>query len=347
LVANGVILYYGRSFGFPGINPRYPAIEWRTRIGDWTIYDERGPGNHVDFSSDWHVRKITRALAARAGKNGIRADENHTAILLANHTFMHFHAFNVYSRLAGSTLRVRSFRDDFPAESIAPRILNAAYVIEKTGDLGPEWSLGELRKATARIQEWELTGPKFFRILPLAGGLPVKDRYGAYELPDGSTVRIYENTLWSDREIDWAVSIPTDYRLEGGMEIRRISMKPYRLPHCRAVLLETVGSGKPADPEGLHLFLHLYGPQGGTPDSRDTTDLPLADGHFLVDKDPESSTRYRFLFFFYKSIPDEENYPGLGLFHPSTGYRLQCFTADGERVPEDMIRLMEPISFND
>jgi 4-amino-4-deoxy-L-arabinose transferase-like glycosyltransferase len=118
--------------------------------------------------ADWHQRQILALIARESGSRAV------TVSVVANHPFFSTSNFSYYAVRDGLPFAFTRAWDDPP--------LGIDYMILKTGDVGPAWTEGKIRRIMARLE----TDDSLARVFPVIG---------EFLLPDGATATVRARRL--------------------------------------------------------------------------------------------------------------------------------------------------------
>jgi hypothetical protein len=135
---------------------------------------------------NWHQREILALIARDSGSRPV------TVSVVANHPFFSTSNFSYYALREGLPFAFMRAWDDPP--------LAIDYMILKTGDVGPEWTEGKIRRAMARLE----TDDSLARVFPVIG---------QFTLPDGATALVRARRLTAVADVSAAMVVEAAERL--------------------------------------------------------------------------------------------------------------------------------------
>lgn len=204
------------------------------------LWKQHGYGSQEGLGEGWPLEAMLRAARARLPSAG--PDRPATLALFANHDALHFEAFNVYAKLARLPVRTRFAGDLHPrADQATWMALAHDFLILKSGELGPRFSLGVLDEMRQRLSAD--AHPR----------LPMHDLVERWSLPDGSSAALYQR-----RPSD---GLPVRFGDLAVLEQARLEWEHPDDPHARRLEVQWRQMDE-SQRAGVLVFIHLLSGDG-------------------------------------------------------------------------------------
>jgi len=155
------------------------SVSLRLGASHLVVYTESVHTASPPHAEDWRVQEILEDVL-RDSDVFSRGDRPIRLVVLPNRPFFEPQGFRFHAELARLPMQV-SFVTGVGATDGAGLLQGSDYVVAKTGDLGPAWSLQEAAELTQALQDPASDlGRQFVQI-------------GEYTLPDGSEALLYRH----------------------------------------------------------------------------------------------------------------------------------------------------------
>ncbi len=205
------------------------------------VWKQHGYGSHEGLGERWPLDEMVQAARQRAP--GATPDHPATIALLANSDCVHYEALNAAAKFLRLPVRAE-FEPLLDGDRRADRslwmALAADFILLKTGDPGPAFSLGTLPEALVRLGGAQ--SPK----------LPMHDLVQRWRLPDGSQAALYQRRT--------APAPPV--RFGDVATLERVEFPPADADtHNRRLVLHWSDIDQ-SRLEGVLVFVHLLRPDG-------------------------------------------------------------------------------------